>query len=138
MFAYKNKLVHLKVSSGSDAVLDESMRVNNVAVANGQYFGGGMWVAPQARMDDGLFDVIILGDLTKSDVVFKGSRIYKGTHLALDKVKMFRGNRVEAACDEEVLIDMDGEQPGRLPITLDVLPQAIRLIAPAGDEESRA
>jgi YegS/Rv2252/BmrU family lipid kinase len=138
MFAYKNKLVHLKVTSGSDTILDESMRINNVAVANGQYFGGGMWVAPQAKMDDGLFDVIILGDLTKRDVIFKGSRIYKGTHLALDKVKMFRGNRVEAACDEEVLIDMDGEQPGRLPISLEVLPRAIRLIAPAGDEESRA
>ena len=138
MFAYKNKLVNLKVTSGTDTVLDESMRINNVAVANGQYFGGGMWVAPQAKMDDGLFDVIILGDLTKRDVIFRGSRIYKGTHLALDKVKMFRGTRVEADCDEEVLIDMDGEQPGRLPITLDVLPQAIRLIAPAGDEDSRA
>jgi len=138
MFAYKNKLVHLKVYSGGEVVVDQSMRVNNVAVANGQYFGGGMWVAPQARMDDGLFDVIILGDLTKRDVIFSGSRIYKGTHLSLDKVQMFRGSRVEAACDEEVLIDMDGEQPGRLPITFEILPKAIRLIAPAGDEESRA
>jgi diacylglycerol kinase family enzyme len=108
LFAYKNKLVHLKVSSGEETVLDESLRVNNVAVANGQFFGGGMWVAPNARMDDGL-----------------------------EKVKMVRGNHVEATCDEEVLIDMDGEQPGRLPITLDVLPKAIRLIAPPGDGESR-
>lgn len=139
MFAYKNKLVHLKVSSGDEVVVDEPMRINNVAVANGQYFGGGMWVAPQAEMDDGLFGIIILGDLTKRDVIFNGSRIYKGTHLGLDKVSMFRGSRVEAACDEEVLIDMDGEQPGRLPITLDVLPKAIRLIAPPpGDEENRA
>jgi diacylglycerol kinase family enzyme len=76
--------------------------------------------------------------MTKREMIFQASRIYKGTHLSLDKVKMFRGSHVEAACDEEVLIDMDGEQPGRLPITLDVLPKAIRLIAPAGDEESRA
>jgi YegS/Rv2252/BmrU family lipid kinase len=138
MFAYKNKLVHLKISSGDEVVIDESMRVNNVAVANGQYFGGGMWVAPQAKMDDGLFDIVILGNLTRSEMIFKASRIYKGTHLGLDKVKMFRGSRVEAACEEEVLIDMDGEQPGRLPITLQILPKAIRLIAPAGDEENRA
>jgi YegS/Rv2252/BmrU family lipid kinase len=130
LFAYKNKLVHLKVSSGAETLLDESLRINNLAVANGQYFGGGMWVAPNARIDDGLFDVIILGDIHKRDIIFKASRIYKGTHLALDKVKMVRGNHVEATCDEEVLIDMDGEQPGRLPITLDILPQAIRLIAP--------
>ena len=119
-------------------VNESTLRVNNVAVANGQYFGGGMWVAPQARINDGLFDVIILGDLTKRDLIFKGARIYKGTHLGLEKVKMFRGNHVEATCDEEVLIDMDGEQPGRLPITLDILPQAIRLIAPPGDGENRA
>jgi YegS/Rv2252/BmrU family lipid kinase len=142
MFAYRNKLVHLKVSSGGETVLDESLRINNVAVANGQYFGGGMWVAPRAKMDDGLFDVIILGDLTKRDVIFKGTHIYKGTHLKLDKVKMFRGSHVEATCEEEVLIDMDGEQPGRLPISLEVLPKAIRLIVPSGtpggDGENRA
>ena len=139
MFAYKNKLVNLKVTSGADVVLDEAVRVNNVAVANGQYFGGGMWVAPQAKMDDGLFDVIILGDLTRRDLIFKGSKVYKGTHLAEKKIRMLRGTHVEGTCDEEVLIDMDGEQPGRLPITLDVLPQAIRFIAPPpGDGESRA
>jgi YegS/Rv2252/BmrU family lipid kinase len=138
LFAYKNKLVRLKVSSGAETALDESLRINNVAVANGQFFGGGMWVAPDARMDDGLFDVVILGDMSKSDVIFKASRIYKGTHLALEKVKMVRGSRVEAACDEEVLIDMDGEQPGRLPITLDILPRAIQLIAPGGAGEDRA
>ena len=138
MLAYNNKLVHLKVSSGEGVVVNESMRINNVAVANGQYFGGGMWVAPQAKINDGLFDIVILGDLTKREMIFQASRIYKGTHLALEKVKMHRGSHVEATCEEEVLIDMDGEQPGRLPITLEVLPKAIRLIAPAGDEESRA
>lgn len=141
LFAYRNKLVHLRVSTDAEVVLDERLRINNAAVANGQYFGGGMWVAPHARMDDGLFDVVILGDMNKRDVIFKASRIYKGTHLALEKVKMVRGSRVEATCDEEVLIDMDGEQPGRLPITLNVLPKAIRLIVPpgtpSGDEENR-
>jgi len=138
MFAYSNKLVNLKVSSGDEIAMEEALRVNNVAVANGQYFGGGMWVAPQARMNDGLFDIVILGDMTKREMVFQASRIYKGTHLALEKVRMLRGSHVEATCEEEVLIDMDGEQPGRLPITLDVFPKAIRLIAPAGDEEYRA
>ncbi len=137
LFAYRNKLVHLKVSSGGEAVLDEHRRINNVAVANGQYFGGGMWVAPNARIDDGLFDVVVMGDMSKMDVIFKASRIYKGTHLALEEVEMVRGDHVEADCDQEVLIDMDGEQPGSLPISLDVLPKAITLIVPEGDGEER-
>jgi YegS/Rv2252/BmrU family lipid kinase len=131
LMQYTNKPLHLKVTGTSgEPVLDASLVINNVAVANGQYFGGGMWVAPEARIDDGLFDVVILGDLTRADAILKASRIYKGTHLELPQVQSCRGSHVEAVSQEEVLIDMDGEQPGRLPITLDVLPSAIRLAVP--------
>jgi YegS/Rv2252/BmrU family lipid kinase len=128
---YRNRHIHLTVKEpDGSVVLDDDMTVNNVAVANGQYFGGGMWVAPEAAISDGLFDVVVLGDMSTFDMVFKASRIYKGTHLGLPEVISARGSRVEATSDEEVLIDMDGEQPGRLPITLEVLPGAINLIVP--------
>jgi len=123
---YRNQTIRLKV----DDHFDEEIRINNVAVANGQYHGGGMWVAPMAEIDDGLFDVVIFGDLSKWEFITKGTRVYKGTHLDLAKVRALRGKRIEATSDEEVLIDMDGEQPGRLPITLEVMPKAIKLIVP--------
>ena len=123
---YRNQTIRLKV----DDHFDEEIRINNVAVANGQYHGGGMWVAPKAEIDDGLFDVVIIGDLSKWQFITKGTRIYKGTHLDLEKVSVLRGKRIEATSDEKVLIDMDGEQPGRLPITLEVLPKTIKLIVP--------
>ncbi len=126
MLAYRNKAIRLKV----DDHFDEVVVVNNIAVANGQYLGGGMWIAPEASPDDGLFDVIILGDFTTLDLILQGSTIYKGTHIESPKVRMLRGRHVEATCNDEVLIDMDGEQPGHLPITLDVVPKAIKLIAP--------
>ena len=126
LLAYRNQDVRLRVDDGFDQVL----RISNVAVANGQYFGGGMWVAPHAKPDDGMFDVVILGDFTKSETVFGAGRIYKGTHLKLPKVRELRGRHVEATSEAEVLIDMDGEQPGRLPISLDVLPGALKVIAP--------
>jgi YegS/Rv2252/BmrU family lipid kinase len=126
LMAYHNKTIRLKV----DDTFDDQIVINNVAVANGQYFGGGMWVAPEAKPNDGLFDVVILGDLSRSEIIRKTSYIYKGVHLRMPKVNFLRGKHVEATCDQEVLIDMDGEQPGRLPITLDVLPRALRIIAP--------
>jgi lipid kinase, YegS/Rv2252/BmrU family len=126
LMAYDNKTIRLKV----DDTFNDQIVINNVAVANGQYFGGGMWVAPEAKPDDGLFDVVILGDLSRGEIIRKTNCIYKGIHLRMPKVSFFRGKHVEATCDQEVLIDMDGEQPGRLPITLDVLPRALRIIAP--------
>ncbi|MBN2493334.1 MAG: diacylglycerol kinase family lipid kinase [Deltaproteobacteria bacterium] len=126
MLLYRNQTIRLKV----DDHFDETLCINNVAVANGQYHGGGMWVAPGAEIDDGLFDVVILGDFSKLEMLTQGLRIYQGTHLDLPKVRSLRGLHVEASSDAEVLIDMDGEQPGKLPISLDVLPKALRLIAP--------
>ncbi len=126
LFSYRNRSIRLRV----DDAFDERLTINNVAVANGQYFGGGMWVAPKASPDDGLFDVVILGDLSRGEVIRGSRRIYRGTHLEMPKVRWLRGRRVVAESDEEVLIDMDGEQPGRLPITCELLPGALRLIVP--------
>jgi len=128
---YRNQPIQLTVKNDDGSiVMDESMLINNVAVANGQYFGGGMWIAPRAEIDDGLFDVVILGDLSKAGMLLKSGSLYKGTHLATPKVRSCRGSLVEATSDSEVLIDMDGEQPGRLPISLKVLPGVIKLIVP--------
>ncbi len=104
----------------------------NVAIANGQFFGGGMHIAPDAEPDDGLFDVVALCDLTRATAVGLTQRIYAGTHLTHGGVRHTRGKLVEAAPVfpfRHALIDMDGETPGRLPLTARVLPGAVVFLA---------
>ena len=107
--------------------------IYNVAVANGRYFGGGMKVAPGAALDDGLFDVITMGDMSFADLILRGLDIYTGKHLANPKVTVHRCRRVEATPSngEEVLLDVDGEQPGRLPATFELVSGGLRVKARA-------
>jgi diacylglycerol kinase (ATP) len=115
LVAYRNAAVRVKVDG---AIWLESPIVN-VAVANGRFFGGGMQIAPEAEPGDGLFDVVALGDLTRLQTVGLTQHIYAGTHLGRPDISSTRGALVEAealAPSAEVLIDMDGETPGRLPL----------------------
>ena len=100
----------------------------NIAVCNGRYFGGGMMIAPDAQIDDGLFDVVVCGDFHFGDALKLGRTVYSGTHLKHPKITVFRGKRVEAYSDERVLLDVDGEQPGRLNAEFDILPSAIQVL----------
>lgn len=130
---YKNQRVRMVFDGKEDDFLE--VVINNVAVANGRYFGGGMFIAPKAELDDGQFDVITVGDMTMWDFIVRGRHLYKGTHLDLAKVSCRRAARVEARPTEpgqEVLLDVDGEAPGRLPATFTLLPQALSLIVPDG------
>lgn len=103
-------------------------RVFAVAIANGTSFGGGMKVAPDARPDDGLFDVRVLGDLSLVEILPKWPSIYAGT-LRHPKVTGTRGSVVEAesADGRDVFIDADGETPGLLPLKAWIHPGALRI-----------
>jgi YegS/Rv2252/BmrU family lipid kinase len=123
---YHKKRIHLRVDDG----FDETVVSWNVAVANGQYHGGGMWVAPAASMEDGLFHITLIGDLTLAEVFLNLPKLYDGRLIELRKVRTLIGKKVEAYSDQRVLLDIDGEQPGELPVTIDILPGALRLITP--------
>lgn len=128
--SYENQRVRLVFDDDDSAPAD--LTINTVAVANGRYFGGGMFVAPQAELDDGQFDVVALGDMGKLDFLRHGRKIYAGTHLGLDKVSQRRARlvRAEPVGGEPVRLDVDGETPGVLPATFRVLPAALRLVVP--------
>jgi diacylglycerol kinase (ATP) len=101
-----------------------------VAIANGQFFGGGMHVAPHADCSDGWFDVICVGDLTRGQFLTQLPKVRSGTHLGLEQVRSTRAQQVTLrALDVErpVLIDADGETPGYLPLEAQVLPRALQL-----------
>lgn len=129
---YDNQRVRLTFDEkASDAV---DMTISTVAVANGCYFGGGMFIAPDAKMDDGYFDVIAMGDFGVAEFIFQSRRLYNGTHLTMKKVSHRRAKIVKAepaSPDQIVELDIDGETPGILPATFRVLPAALDLIAPA-------
>jgi diacylglycerol kinase (ATP) len=103
-----------------------------VVVANCQYFGGGMRVAPGAVPDDGLLDVVIAGDLGPWENVRGLRRIREGTHLDAGSPKLSHAvaERVEISSPELTRVDADGEQPGVLPAVIEVQPAAIKVVCP--------
>ncbi|MBI5529738.1 MAG: diacylglycerol kinase family lipid kinase [Deltaproteobacteria bacterium] len=126
--AYRNQRVRVSF----DGAAAEEMTINNVAVANGKFFGGGMMIAPEAQIDDGFFDVVILGDLTLWEVITNGTKVYKGRHMPHSKIRALRAKTVRAEPvnpEDRVLLDVDGEAPGRLPATFEILPAALTVVA---------
>lgn len=130
-WSYRNQRVEL-VFDGEPASRVE-LTVNTVAVANGRFFGGGMMMAPDADVEDGILDVVCMGDFGFGDLLRSGRRLYKGTHLTMDKVSHRRAKLVEALPmdpSEAVELDVDGENLGRLPARFEVAPAAIWMAAP--------
>jgi diacylglycerol kinase family enzyme len=111
---------------------DSIAPISTVAVANGRFFGGGMMVAPGARTDDGLFDVIVMGGASKSQTLNDMKLLYTGEHVNNPNVRVIRTPKVVAVPVADtggraVLIETDGESAGRLPATFEILPRALNL-----------
>jgi YegS/Rv2252/BmrU family lipid kinase len=125
---YRNQRVRMVFDD--DAASAADLTINTVAIANGRYFGGGMFIAPDAELDDGLFDVVALGDFTIKEMLLNSRRIYDGSHLSIDKVSFRRARQVRAEPldGEQVELDVDGETPGILPATFRILPRALLLV----------
>jgi diacylglycerol kinase (ATP) len=124
MATYKNASVRVRV----DGTTWFEGPIFNVAIANGRFFGGGMMIAPQADPSDGRFELVSIGDITRTEAVGLSNKIYKGAHLAADGVRVSTGTRVEAEPMHpwaSVLLDVDGEQPGKLPATATIAKGAL-------------
>lgn len=106
-------------------------RMHDVVVANGRYFGGGMMICPEASPDDGRFDVLLIGDLTRRDLLATLPKTYRGTHLPHPKAELLRGAMVTIDGVEPVPLELDGEQPGTTPVRFDLVPHALRVRVPA-------
>lgn len=103
----------------------------DVIVANGRYLAGGMKICPEAEPDDGLFDVLLIGDVTKRELVTTLPKIYRGTHLPHPKAELLRGREVFIDSPEPLPVELDGEQPGTTPVRFELVPRALRLRVPA-------
>lgn len=123
ILSYRNK--HMKCILDGKVIVHES--VNSVMVSNGRYIGGGMMIAPDADLSDGYFDVVILGDFTPLELLRHLPKIYRGEHVQVPGVSIYRGKDVTIYSDPSGLLDLDGEQPGYTPVQFSLLRGAIRI-----------
>jgi diacylglycerol kinase (ATP) len=104
---------------------------NNVIVANGRYFAGGMKILPGAEPDDGALDVLVFGNISRRDLALNLHKLYRGTHITHPKAELARAVRIEVTPDQPLPIEVDGEVPGTTPASFDIQPAALRLRVPA-------
>lgn len=125
--SYKSKKIKVLVDGNQNAGCIED-NVVSVFVANGKYFGGGMLVAPDANVKDGLFDVIVVNSMSKWELLGALPKLYSGKLSKLSGVKSFKAKNIKIESAEEVLVNLDGEQPGIISVEFNLLPKAIRFI----------
>jgi diacylglycerol kinase (ATP) len=121
---YHNKLVTFRVGTGPT----EKARILSMVVANGKYFGGGMQIAPRAKLDDALFDIVIIKDFSKIELVRNISRVYKGTHLSHPKIRLEKDTCFTVESTQQFLLHADGEVLGEGPVSFSLLPHALSLV----------
>lgn len=113
--------------------LDDAERrglMHDVIVANGAWHGGGMKLAPDAQPDDGLFEVVLIGDIAKIDFLTTAPKLYKGKHVTHPKVEVLRSARVDVDAAEHLPIEVEGEQVGTTPAAFEIVPGALRVRVP--------
>ena len=104
-----------------------TLPVTNLSICNGQYFGGGMWVSPSARLDDGKLNITNWSGFTLMDFIVKQRGIYDGSHLRHPGTQVLQIEKITAKCPETTLIEIDGEYVGTLPLKVELLPGSIAI-----------
>jgi YegS/Rv2252/BmrU family lipid kinase len=128
LMSFKNKPMTVDV----DHVTHQLPKAQQVVVANCQFFGGGMQMAPSASPTDGVFDVILIKDAGKIETMRGMNDFRSGKHLDQNnpKIELIYGKRVSVSSPERVRIDLDGEAVGFLPALFEIQPGAIEFITP--------
>ncbi|HEX9236548.1 MAG TPA: diacylglycerol kinase family lipid kinase, partial [Actinomycetota bacterium] len=102
-----------------------------LAVGNGTSYGGGMFVTPGAKSDDGELEVCVIKELPKWQFVRTFPKVFKGKHLEHPSVEMLHGRQIDISSDRAFQVYADGEPVGTLPATFTVVPGALRVVVPA-------
>jgi YegS/Rv2252/BmrU family lipid kinase len=122
-------LVRVKIDDRDE----ETLQTINFCIANARYFGGGMMIAPQASINDGVLDVVNIGDIKTAKILLNAYSLYRGTHTALNEVKSTVARKIEVAAldpPQQILLETDGELPGKLPATYQIVPNALKIRVP--------
>jgi len=123
LFTYRNKKMKLRVGNNIQTIYGCT-----VVVANGQYFADGMQVAPHAILDDGLLDIVIVGDVGKFELLKIWPTLYSGSHIIHHKIREEKIKTATIESDEQLLVEADGELLGEGPVSFSVLPSALSIV----------
>jgi YegS/Rv2252/BmrU family lipid kinase len=123
LFSYQPQPVRVQI----DDRIERKTKALFVIVANGRFYGGGMKIAPQAEPDDGLFDVVLIKDLSAFKVLRNIYRIYTGSHIQLPEVEVLRGKKVLLESEGELLLEADGELLGKAPAEFEICHHAVQV-----------
>jgi YegS/Rv2252/BmrU family lipid kinase len=128
LLGWRERRAIISIDGDGQSVIE--CRSNLIAIANGAYAGGGMMFAPEARVDDGLMDVVLAADgLTRPMILRELPRIRRGTHLANPKVRVIQATSVHVSTPEEsLLVEADGNVRGHTPVHFRIMPRALRVI----------
>jgi YegS/Rv2252/BmrU family lipid kinase len=110
--------------------VERQARLLEALAMNGDYTAGGMWVAPEASLEDGAFDVVLIGEFSKAEFATTFPKIYRGRHVTHAKVEILRARELRVDAPEALPIVLDGEQPGTTPVRFELLPAALRVRVP--------
>jgi diacylglycerol kinase (ATP) len=119
---------NVRVSLHLDDQRELGVSSNLIVVANGKFAGGGMMLAPDAKLDDGLLDVIVTDAITRWDVIKELPRIQRGLHLNHPKVSALRAREISIESEAPMAVDLDGEMVGYTPVRISLLHGAVRFI----------
>lgn len=111
---------------------EKQLNTINFCVCNSRFFGGGMKIAPNAKINDGFFDIVNIGDIKTAKILLNAYTLYLGTHLTLPEVKSTLAKEIEVFPGEnkEIKIEVDGELPGKLPAKFEILPEFLKVRVP--------
>ena len=123
VFTHPNQTIRYRIDDGPQ----KEIRTRLALLANGRYFGGGMHAAPEAELDDGLLDLLMLKEISLVKFLWHVPKIYMGTHLKLPVVYFQKVRKFTALSSEQVILDIDGESPGTLEATFEILPRILKL-----------
>lgn len=120
---HRNKIIRLRFGTNVESILGCT-----VVMANGQYFGDGMQIAPYARLDDGLLDVVIVGNVSRYELLKLWPTLYNGSHIRHPKIKERKATTVIIESDEQLLVEADGVILGESPASFQVIPSVLTIV----------
>ncbi len=119
-------------ASQADSASSLSFSGYTIAAANSGVYGGGMRLAPQALLDDGLLDVVAIEAVSKFRFLANLPKVFRGTHVRLPSVKVLRAAEVVISSDRPFALYADGDPIAELPARVRALPGAVRVLVPTG------
>jgi len=123
VFTHPNQSISFRIDDGPEEEICSRLGL----LANGRYFGAAMHAAPEAELDDGLLDLLMLKEISVAKFLWHLPKIYKGTHLKIPEIFFQKVRKFTAESSEQVILDIDGESPGYLAATFEVLPKILNL-----------